>query len=596
MTYNRSMNNSSAISIDAASPSGNTFWTSKSAEAKMPFWQSMIKKRTRFFTDAILTEQEPVAVKEEENSNFDCMLYFWNPGSIEFNLLMFSLLFLPVPIAAFNLDVGRAMASILGPIFVIYHVFKATFYAISASICMMAIYRTFDLIEFKSLKGGLIGEDNIYPWEVLIAFCTLAYLCLSIETTGVLSDFASAVAGLGGDSPTVMFFLVFLTASVLTIFTSNDAVILLTPIVSHICRSKGLNPEPFYYGQFMAANVWSMFTIYGNPTNMIASKAMGDLEYFEYIKLMCIPTFVTSIACCLCVYLYFRKDFHKQADAPTRLLSRSKRSVNAGRSIGSGNSLMIKHSWMSFRSDRKSIEFEITDAEAPGRRWVYLARLLICLVLMVSSKSMKSDVLDDWFFCVCILGVCIIMDGVWDYYDRSTGGSANVLGFALENVPWFLFIFVPSVFSCIDVMRDTSIIDNIAKFLHDTCEEESVCNVFFFTSLTVIFCQCFTNLGATVIFSRILNSNTYSNLKNNPKLQKLLWGCVIYGTNVGGTVTLLGSLAGILWQSFVQKMAEEGGAQPITYFSFLNVSIHVAPFFIIVGAVGVWFAVEIVDA
>lgn len=56
----------------------------------------------------------------------------------------------------------------------------------------------------------------------------------------------------------------FLLASVLTVLTSNDVVILtLTPIVIHFAKVTKTDPAPLLFLEFYAANTWSMALLIG---------------------------------------------------------------------------------------------------------------------------------------------------------------------------------------------------------------------------------------------------------------------------------------------------------------------------------------------
>merc|ERR1719350_1739159 len=126
-----------------------------------------------------------------------------------------------------------------------------------------------------------------------------------------------------------------------------------------------------------------------------------------------------------------------------------------------------------------------------------------------------------------------------------------------------------------------------------TCADDEFRNVLFVVILTVVLCQVFTNLGATIVLSQLLNSEILYFANASVRLQNLRWAAVIYAANVGGFVTLLGALAGILWQSFVEKETENGNGTPISYSDFLKHTIWFAPPIIFCGTFAVWFGVDV---
>jgi arsenical pump membrane protein len=71
-------------------------------------------------------------------------------------------------------------------------------------------------------------------------------------------------------------FYFFFLSSVITLFTSNDIVILtLTPIIFYFGKHAKVRMMPYLIAEFFAANIWSMFLYIGNPTNIIVAMASG---------------------------------------------------------------------------------------------------------------------------------------------------------------------------------------------------------------------------------------------------------------------------------------------------------------------------------
>lgn len=94
---------------------------------------------------------------------------------------------------------------------------------------------------------SLSGINGVVPWQVILIFFAGAYICISIDSTGVLEYASFKIIGLsGGDAKKLYFGLVGLTA-VLTIFTSNDIVILtMTPILCYMAKHSRINPLPYW--------------------------------------------------------------------------------------------------------------------------------------------------------------------------------------------------------------------------------------------------------------------------------------------------------------------------------------------------------------
>lgn len=124
------------------------------------------------------------------------------------------------------------------------------------------------VIDWKTVWAGLAGDAAVKPFGIIILFMSLAYVCISLDLTGVLAWAALSMARAAGRSSRRLMVLVFLMASLVTIVTSNDIVILtLTPIIYYFSLATRCNPIPYLITEFVAANVCSMLLVVGNPTN-----------------------------------------------------------------------------------------------------------------------------------------------------------------------------------------------------------------------------------------------------------------------------------------------------------------------------------------
>lgn len=172
------------------------------------------------------------------------------------------------------------------------------------------------IVPFETLQQGIIGDENIRPWQILVLFFSLAYVCISLDLTGVFEATAIWAAQKAGNHPLRLFVAFFALASALTVVTSNDIVILtLTPIIIECCKKLSLDPWPLLVGQFMAANTLSVALIIGNPTNLIIAGAQ-NISFAEYLRCMILPAVVAAASCFVALYLYYRKALGASSSHP----------------------------------------------------------------------------------------------------------------------------------------------------------------------------------------------------------------------------------------------------------------------------------------
>ncbi|MGF3585413.1 MAG: SLC13 family permease, partial [Thermoplasmatota archaeon] len=99
------------------------------------------------------------------------------------------------------------------------------------------------------------------------------------------------------------FFLFILLYLYLTIFTSNDIIILtFTPFIYYFTKNAGIDPKLYLIAEFFAANTWSMMLYIGNPTNILLAAAF-DLRFDEYFKWMFLPAIVAGLVNMILLYL-----------------------------------------------------------------------------------------------------------------------------------------------------------------------------------------------------------------------------------------------------------------------------------------------------
>jgi len=157
-------------------------------------------------------------------------------------------------------------------------------------------------------EGGFAGRGKIFPFHTMVQFETLAFVCISLDMTGVLAYIALKAIQAAGSSGRRLYFYFFFICSSFTICTSNDIVILtLTPIIYYTTKVAGISPWPLLFGEFFTANICSMVLVIGNPVNLIVANA-NDFGFAEYSNWMAAPAIVGSCTCCMCVYILFRKD------------------------------------------------------------------------------------------------------------------------------------------------------------------------------------------------------------------------------------------------------------------------------------------------
>lgn len=165
-----------------------------------------------------------------------------------------------------------------------------------APLLALALLLAMRVLRTADLRFGVVGNDETKPYAIVLVFFGFAYLCVSLDATGLLVAIARWATRTAGRRPRRMFFATFLLSASLTMATSNDIVILtLTPIVLRFCVELDLDPKPLLFCVFHTANIWSAMLLVGNPTNIIVAEGF-DVSFAAYSKWMTLPSLAGGLA------------------------------------------------------------------------------------------------------------------------------------------------------------------------------------------------------------------------------------------------------------------------------------------------------------
>lgn len=178
----------------------------------------------------------------------------------------------------------------------------------SGPLLVVSILLITTLAPLSALHAGIVGDATLQPYAIVILFFSLAYVAISLDCTGCFEAAALWAAARAGTSSVRLFTAFYMLASVMTVVTSNDIVILtLTPILALAARHTGAPAFPFLVGIFLPANTLSIALLIGNPTNLIIGGALG-IDFFTYMRWMIAPAIVAALAGYAGLRVYYRKE------------------------------------------------------------------------------------------------------------------------------------------------------------------------------------------------------------------------------------------------------------------------------------------------
>lgn len=353
----------------------------------------------------------------------------------------------------------------------------------------------FRLLPLPVMWEGLTSSGSINPLKILTLFISMTTLSIYLDEVGFFSYIAGISLKFAKTSQLRLFCVLFLLVSVLTVFTSNDIIILtFTPFICYFSKKAEIDPMPYLFDEFVAANTWSMMLIIGNPTNIYLATANG-IGFGAYTAHMLLPTLFAGITAFLLLLMIFRKPLSQP---------------------------------ISIKEEKPAIRDK-------GLVIIGLLHLAFCTILLILSSYIG---LEMWYIT---LGFAVSLFLCVTIYKKKKGVKERVLLHTIMRAPWELIPFVLSMFLLVltlDRYQVTTIISDFFGTDHLVWKY----GIASFLSANVM-----NNIPMSVAFSSIV-----SHLSEADRLPAAY--ASIIGSNIGAYFTPLGALAGIMWSGILNKM------------------------------------------
>jgi arsenical pump membrane protein len=434
----------------------------------------------------------------------------------------------------------------------------------SGPIIFLIVLFILNVIDLETIKLGIIGNSHIRPWEIIMIFFTAAYVSISVDVTGILDFFAYKIIRRADGNGVKLFLLFYLFSCVLTVFTSNDIVILiLTPIIFYIGKHAKVNVIPLLFAEFFGANTASMLLYIGNPTNIIVGNALG-LGFLEYTQIMWFPTVAATAANFILLYLFFNKTLTRKfkPNNDSKFMVR-----NWPDAVISCILLIIMLGALTASQFLKIPIWVITSAFAI----VFIIEdLLFGLYYAIKHKSLPAtELIRDEEEVFMLYGIPEHRNDFW---------------IAVKRIPWkilpftvFFFILVAGLgrYGVMSWLSD--IISKISPTLASSIAAHGI--------LGFILANIINNQPMTILLSSMLNIESF---QMPPAAFMGGAYAVIIASNLGANLTLIGALAGLMWKKILQNKNLE-----ISYASFLKTGIMITPIVFVFSLLALYFAIKL---
>ena len=351
------------------------------------------------------------------------------------------------------------------------------------------------LCPIKEIGASWTSSTAVNPLKILILFFSMTVLSIYLDELGLFRFLASVAVNKAKGHQNVLFFILYFLVAILTIFTSNDIVILtFTPFICFFCKHAKIKALPYLIAEFAAANTWSMMFIIGNPTNIYLATSAG-INFIGYLKVMLVPTIVAGLTELLIIFLIFRK---------------------------------------SLKEPLSEEEKEVVHIDSKLDLIIGVAHLFVCLVFLIISPYIGIEMWLVAAICaVSLLVISLIIRLI-------TKKNWIYLGDCFKRLPYQLIPFILSMSIIVIAINYQGIANKIGEFLN----QGLVILNYGFSSY--LLSNVINNIPMSILFSNIPTA-----LSDGEYLRAIF--ASIIGSNIGAFLTPIGALAGIMFSNLLSK-------------------------------------------
>lgn len=355
------------------------------------------------------------------------------------------------------------------------------------------------ILSTNSLDIGVLGKEltatnSINPLMLLGLFFSMTFLSIVLDEIGFFEMLASYFVKKAKNNQYILFLIIFLLAGVLTIFTSNDVIVItFTPFIIFFAKRARINALPYLFAELVSANTFSMFLLIGNPTNIYLGTSL-NISFNDYFTHMYLATILGGITSLLIMFIIFHKDL--------------KSSIN----------IIID-------------EAHVKDKVILG---VGLSLLISTIILMAISSYINIPI-----YLVSIVAAIILVIFLL-FYGIKTKESFKVLWRSFKRLPYSLIVFLLSMFVMALAFKENGISERIAGLLNNNFP------ILSYGLSSFLMANLMNNLPMSILYSSIIN------FANQSLILKATYASII-GSNIGAYLTPLGALAGIMWMNILKE-------------------------------------------
>lgn len=383
----------------------------------------------------------------------------------------------------------------------------------------------FRSVKFNEVKDVFLSNNEVNPLKILALFISISFLSIVLDEAGFFKKCALLATKITKGSQKKLFLSFGLMISILTVFTSNDIVILtFTPFICYFAKHNNISPLPYLIGEFVFANTLSMMLIIGNPTNIYLASSY-NIDFLSYLKIMVLPSLVAAFSAYFLLNIIFRKKLNEPL---TKMIDTEE--VHMNKFVAVISSVLLG----------------------------------LCTIFLAISSYLNMAM---WIIACSFAGILLIIMIIYDLVKKQKTVTKT-----LKRLSWNLIPFVCSMFIIVTSLDMTGIIKNIAGVIDKVAINKPLAVLSYGVS-SFFSCNILNNIPMSVMYERIIAES------NNIFFQEKIYSTIV-ASNIGAYLSPIGALAGIMWMSIINKAGIK-----FNFRKFLKYGLMVSPLILMLSLV-----------
>ncbi|KAI0695543.1 hypothetical protein BC835DRAFT_1273245 [Cytidiella melzeri] len=473
------------------------------------------------------------------------------------------------------------------------------------------------VLHVKEIREGIVGTSGVEPLDIMALFMSLAYMAISLDTTGLFRFLAFWVVRKGGSSGRSLYLYLYGFFFTAGIFVGNDPVVLFgTPFLAYFSRASGvIPPTAWIFAQFVVANTAAAVLPSANLTNLVLTGAFS-ISFISYAAHAILPTLAVGVAIYpLLAFIVFKSPKYIPRQINVLELQHPRSETGSLSSSQSPDALTDKKGAI-LGSVLLGVTLAALVGTSPLKVPVWMVTVPPALLMVARdiwhdrhlwggnfSPSARSEPAASIPMQVISTTGCCKTDETPEvqpiegeseerelytldsFYQNIRGRTLPTLFGILPRLPISLVLFAFCMFILVQALTTWGWVEVFAAWWSAwiiLCEragtEFAIAGVIYgMLVVSTFLCNiCGTNIGTTILLARVLQSWLSSTTSVDPKIRLGSIYALALGSNFGAyTFSFSASLAGLLWRDILRQKGIVVSQRQFAWFNLPTIALAV---------------------